>query len=136
MVNHRQMFAPLPMYRERRVTCPLCRFLKRMSLRAARKAWGMAEGARFLDALARMDIAHRAMFANDSDAALLFDEPAGSPRYALAWLESFVNLVGVAPPEFLAGIPAPWLAAFFRAGAEVLGDAGLLRRMRPNAGAP
>lgn len=122
-IHHAQMFAPLPGYPEHRPNCPLCRFLARASLADVRAAWGLERAAPFLDALARLDMAHRAMFANDTDSAFLFDEPAGSPKYAKLWLESFVHLLEVAPEDFLDAVPAAGLAMFLQAGADALGPA-------------
>lgn len=101
-------------------TCALCRFLDRVSLGEVRRAWGLECGARFIHATQHLDHAHRLAFGNDPDTELLY---ADAPEYyAKAWLEAFMNLLCVAPQEFLDGIPASWLTMFLRTGAEALGE--------------
>ncbi len=88
--------------------CPLCAFMEGMSLGEARERWGMQHAAAFLLALRGLDRAQR--------------EADYGAEYASEWLHAFVDLLGVAPREFLDGIPASWLAGFLGAGAEALAD--------------
>lgn len=79
------------------------------------EGWGTVRTVQFVLALNRFDEVE----------AKADDHPQGIAAYATEWLTAFIHLLRVAPRAFVESIPKSMIAAFLRAGAEALRDAGL-----------